>query len=524
VAPAAAQASRVFEFAGGRALVEWISPSSFRFCRAQNEARCQARPVSGAEETAVSRGETASHVRLETEYLSVEINKKDLRLRVLDSRDKELMAETSPAVCESGDCRVERVAAPGERFYGLGARADARLNARGQTLATTRGFLISSRGYGLHHIPPGTYLFDLAASQTDRYRIVLRQSAWFEYYFYFGPGPKAVLEEHRRVVPSYGYRQFGLLQPSEVPRLAASLPEVEEASWASLEGAIRALNHLSMSGIVTVAFDLGRYASGPDVLYGRAAQAAAVMPLLYDSSTVALTEDKLKIREQALRWRARLVPFFSAYAEEAATRGLPLIHPLAMQFPADAEGADISDQFMVGDEILAAPLYGVSSGRSLYLPMGFWTDLWTGKQYSGRRRIEIEAAHGRLPMFVKNGSIVPLAGEQAGAPMEAHYFPTLPAEFFIYEDDTLEYTQLHAAPAADVLRLEIESRADRGYEWVVHHAPPPREIRTNGILSSPAEPKGLLTPGAWRYDADRQTIRIRVDALRDKRVVTHVSY
>ena len=72
-----------------------------------------------------------------------------------------------------------------------------------------------------------------------------------------------------------------------------------------------------------------------------------------------------------------------------------------------------------------------------------------------------------VSVLARNGSIVPLA---KGDVIELHYFAKLGGEFFIYEPELEEYTQVHAAPATDYWRLEIESKAPRTYEWVVHRA------------------------------------------------------
>ena len=59
-------------------------------------------------------------------------------------------------------------------------------------------------------------------------------------------------------------------------------------------------------------------------------------------------------------WRDLLTDYFNVYAEESRDRGLPLIRALAMQYPTDAEAAKVSDEFMLGDELLVAPIDAAS--------------------------------------------------------------------------------------------------------------------------------------------------------------------
>ena len=252
-----------FELAGDRAVVEWISSSTFRFCRSFSGQSCHSTEVHGATHVKVTRSENDSQIVLETEYLRMEIDKQGLQLRVLKADGELLMAETGPIVQSAQGIEVERAAAAGEKFYGLGARTDKLADARGLVVDSPRPFLISSKGYGLYHSAPGGYLFDIARSKPDRYRIALRASQRFEYYFYYGPTPKAIYDEHLEVVPPRGYARFELLRKTELPSRATLLPESENASWTSLEAAIRSLAHASLSGIFNPAFDVGSYAAGP---------------------------------------------------------------------------------------------------------------------------------------------------------------------------------------------------------------------------------------------------------------------
>ena len=93
----------------------------------------------------------------------------------------------------------------------------------------------------------------------------------------------------------------------------------------------------------------------------------------------------------------------------------------------------------------------------------------------GRRTITVTTA--ALPVFARNGTIVPL---DPPAGMALHYFPKLGAEFFLLEEDG--WTQVHAAPAADVMRLEIESKKAREYQWVVHHVERPVKVGFEGAV------------------------------------------
>jgi alpha-glucosidase (family GH31 glycosyl hydrolase) len=216
--------------------------------------------------------------------------------------------------------------------------------------------------------------------------------------------------------------------------------------------------------------------------------------------------------------RKRLTPFLVAYAQEARERSVPLVRPLAMQYHTDSEAWKCTDEFMLGDELLVAPVTAPGGRRSVYFPRGIWTDLRSNRVYRSRQTVEIEAARDELPLFGRNGSIVPLAGTRAEAPMALHYFPKLAAEFFILEEDLGDYTLLHAAPAVEVVRLEAESLKEREYEWVVHHSGPCKRVaQVDGLEYREARSPEELKPGWWFYDrgADNLHVRMRAKAGQD---------
>ena len=111
-----------------------------------------------------------------------------------------------------------------------------------------------------------------------------------------------------------------------------------------------------------------------------------------------------------------------------------------------------------------------------------------------------------LPVFARNGAIVPLDSPQG---LALHYFPKLAAEFFLLETDSGEYTQIHAAPAADIMRLEIESKQDRAYQWVLHHVERPSEVGFEDRKYRPVAAAQVVADGTWFYDAAQKNLQIR---------------
>lgn len=103
--------------------------------------------------------------------------------------------------------------------------------------------------------------------------------------------------------------------------------------------------------------------------------------------------------------REQLRPYLRLLFAEAAGTGLPVMRPLYLQFPADEDGADVTDEFMLGPDLLVAPVVQPgATARSVYLPAGTdWTELSTATVREGGRTIEVAAALEAIPLFVPYG-------------------------------------------------------------------------------------------------------------------------
>lgn len=109
---------------------------------------------------------------------------------------------------------------------------------------------------------------------------------------------------------------------------------------------------------------------------------------------------------------ARLFKSLFFYRQElfkdAASLGYPLARALFLHYPADAKSWTVDDQYLLGSDILVAPI--VEKGardRSVYLPAGSWVHVWSGKTYGTADRgqtVKIQAPLGQIPAFYKKDS------------------------------------------------------------------------------------------------------------------------
>ena len=107
--------------------------------------------------------------------------------------------------------------------------------------------------------------------------------------------------------------------------------------------------------------------------------------------------------------RMQLIPYLYSSFARYAFEGIPPFRALVMDYPEDENTYDIDDEYMMGEALLVAPVFAGQSGRSVYLPEGNWYCFWTGKKYEGKQTVSMETELDTIPVFVKEGTLLPLA-------------------------------------------------------------------------------------------------------------------
>lgn len=154
----------------------------------------------------------------------------------------------------------------------------------------------------------------------------------------------------------------------------------------------------------------------------------------------------------AIELRYRLMPYIYSMAGRVWLRDGTMMRPLIFDFPADAEIA-AGREYMFGDSLLVCPvtepMYYGPGGQKLekdktwecYLPQGsMWHDFHTGRQYEGGQWVKVDAQIGRIPVFVKAGSVIPMerrlqyAEEVVETPLELYVYGGTDGYYELYED------------------------------------------------------------------------------------------
>lgn len=114
-----------------------------------------------------------------------------------------------------------------------------------------------------------------------------------------------------------------------------------------------------------------------------------------------------------------LFPYIYTLAQQAVDSGWPMVRHLAMYNPSDTVSINQDFEFLLGDRILSSPVIdenpeigrasmeGARTTWRVYLPEGNWYHYWTNKKYSGGKYYDVPATPGFLPMFIREGRIIP---------------------------------------------------------------------------------------------------------------------
>lgn len=489
----------------GAAELEWLTPTAFRFVRSWN-GPAPVEPKIAHDKIAPQFESSDAALTMRSKYITAVVNREDLKLQV--SSGQTAITWTTLAKTANG-AQLRFALGQDERVFGLRGGSSARLNVRGEKITMPHGFFFTSAGYGVYVRSPEPCSFDMGSGTIDA-----AGASSIEYVIYYGPTAKEVLEQHANVIGQSEVMaaSLDLLAPDKLPKEATPLPRTEVNSWDALAALVRRLNQWSLSAVIYPAVDVGSFDTAASEIKQRAADLSTMLPLVYRGAGEGGVD---------VATRARWTPYLTTYLREAFDRGYPLIRPLAMQFSKDAGSDRQADVFMLGDEMLLAPVLAPGTRRRLDLPRGLWTDFRTNQEYRGNQSIEVDAPPGRVPMFVRNGWIVPLAEQ---GKMDLHYFPSLGGEFFLWEPDVNENSQFHAAPAGDYVRVEIESKKRRTYEWILHHTKAAREVADEAATYQRVAQRALLKPGTWWHDDAQNNLHIMLRAEADSDRIVNISF
>jgi alpha-glucosidase len=265
-------------------------------------------------------------------------------------------------------------------------------------------------------------------------------------------------------------------------RYAATWTGDNSSTWNHLRLTTPMLENLGLSGFALSGADVGGFAGSPQPdLLTKWLEVAAFQPIDRDHTATGTNDqepwvngpEQEAIRRRYIEERYRLMPYLYTVAEEMSRTGLPIERTLFLEFPNAAQDLhpidlDAPSEFLFGPDVLVAPApYPDELDKyEVQLPPGIWYDYWTGERMDRSAAVEshdaeqkkgapaggvvsrpliVEPSIAMLPVYVKGGSIVPIAPltqstmEKPSGPLTLRVYVGDNCSGTLYQDDGESY-------------------------------------------------------------------------------------
>lgn len=248
------------------------------------------------------------------------------------------------------------------------------------------------------------------------------------------------------------------------------------------------------------------------------------LPWEYDAATQAVGDQFMQLREE-------LVPYLYTLAAQASSTGLPMAQALYLNYPGQSAAYTNPTEYTLGPNILVAPVTqpGASVAAQVWFPPGTWQDYFTGATFTGPATQTINVPTSRMPVFVKEGGIIPLqpaAGQaqSAGtAPITLQVHAGASGSYALYDDagsgrgylsgqstqTPISYTE-NASGATSTLTISPVTGSypgapsSRTYSLALVDESRPTSVQINGQT---------LSASQWSYDTATDTLRVPLGAV-----------
>ena len=121
-----------------------------------------------------------------------------------------------------------------------------------------------------------------------------------------------------------------------------------------------------------------------------------------------LDEEAVHVLRMFTKLKARLMPYLYRASLQAHTEGVPMMRAMVLEFPGDPACTHLERQYMLGDDLLVAPVFRADGDVSYYVPDGTWTHVLTGAEVTGPRWHREQHSFMSVPLLARPGSVIPV--------------------------------------------------------------------------------------------------------------------
>ena len=248
----------------------------------------------------------------------------------------------------------------------------------------------------------------------------------------------------------------------------------------------------------------------------------ARLPWEYDPPTAAAGDAFMQLREA-------LVPYLYTAAARASETGLPMTRALYLDYPDEGAAYEHPTEYMLGSKMLVAPVTtpGAVASPTVWFPPGQWTDWFTGATFTGPSTQTLTVPLNRMPVFVKDGGIVPLqpssghAQSAGSAPLTLRVFAGGNDKYTMYDDAGGGLGYQHGQYANTPISYQSHRDSSTLVIGAAHGGYPgePASRAYTMELTDVSRPDAVQLSGHplqssdWSYDTATHTLTVKVGAV-----------
>jgi alpha-D-xyloside xylohydrolase len=271
-----------------------------------------------------------------------------------------------------------------------------------------------------------------------------------------------------------------------------------ESTFAAMGANLRGGLSLGMSGFGYWSHDIGGFEGTPDpALFKRwiAFGLLSSHSRLHGSSSYRvpwlLDEEAVDVLRMFTKLKMRLMPYLYGVGLQAHSEGIPVMRAMVVEFPEDPACAHLERQYMLGGDLLVAPVLSGSGDMSYYVPEGTWTHFLTGEPVTGPRWRRERHGFLSVPLLARPGAVIPVGAVDDRPAYDYADDITLRA----YElADGARVTTSVPAPAGDHARTFVTSRQGRVIRVQARDAPANWQVLLVGVRDAGDVVGGAATP------------------------------
>ena len=186
------------------------------------------------------------------------------------------------------------------------------------------------------------------------------------------------------------------------------------STFPSMAETLRGGLSLAFAGFAYWSHDIGGFEGSPDPAVFKRWVAFGLLSShsrLHGSDSYrvpwAFDEEAVEVTRRFSELKLSLLPYLLRAGRQAHERGLPVMRPMALMYPDDPAAAYLDRQYLLGDDLLVAPVFDAAGDVHVYLPAGTWTPLLGGEPVTGPVWRRERHGYDSLPLYVRAGAVLP---------------------------------------------------------------------------------------------------------------------